>query len=250
MIPYHMGTYAYLLHDMDTGTVAVVDPSEALPVIEALNRKKLNLTYILNTNHHSDRTGGNMELKEMYGAKVIGSRKDRDRIPGIDIVLVDGDSWMFAGHQVHVIETPGHASGRISFYFPGSRAFFTGDNFLSLSCGKLFEGTPEQMIYSLEKIMSLPDDARIYCGHEYTLSNSQFALSVEPNNETLQSYAAHVAHLRNKGLPTVPTTLKKEKSCNPFLRTWSAEIRLSLNIPASANDAEALTAIRQAKDTF
>lgn len=250
MIPCHKDTYAYLLHDMDTGTVAVVDPSEALPIIEALTRKRRNLTYILNTNHHSDQTGGNMELKEMYGAKVIGSEKNRDRIPGIDILLNDEDNWMFAGHQVRVIETPADTQGYTSFYFPGSRAIFTGDNFHSLSCGKLFEGTPEQMISSLEKIMSLPDDTRIYCGREYTPSNSEFALFLEPNNEILQSYAAHVAHLRNKGLPTVPTTLKKEKSCNPFLRTSSADIRLSLNIPASANDAEALSAIRRAKDTF
>ncbi|GMP78675.1 hypothetical protein CsSME_00034520 [Camellia sinensis var. sinensis] len=144
-----------------------------------------------------------MELKEMYGAKVIGSEIDRDRIPGIDMVLKDGDKWMFAGHEVLVIETPGHTRGHISFYFPGSQAIFTGDTLFSLSCGKLFEGTPEQMFSSLKKLASLPDDTSVYCGHEYTLSNSKFALSIEPGNEALKSYAAHVAHLRNKGLPTV-----------------------------------------------
>ncbi|CAK9148606.1 unnamed protein product [Ilex paraguariensis] len=141
-------------------------------------------------------------------------------------------------------------AGHISFYFPGSRSIFTGDTLFSLSCGKLFEGTPEQMFSSLTKIMSLPDDTNVYCGHEYTLSNSKFALSIEPGNEELQSYAAHIAHLRNKGLPTIPTLLKKEKSCNPFLRTSSMEIRRSLNIPATANDAEALGVIRRAKDNF
>ncbi|XAR71110.1 Hydroxyacylglutathione hydrolase [Bertholletia excelsa] len=250
MIPCLGDNYAYLLHDVDTGTVGVVDPSEALPVIDALSRRNINLTYILNTHHHSDHTGGNMELKEIYGAKVIGCSIDRDRIPGIDIVLNDGDKWMFAGHEVLVMETPGHTRGHVSFYFPGSRAIFTGDTLFSLSCGKLFEGTPEQMLSSLEKIMSLPDDTSIYCGHEYTLSNSKFALSIEPSNRALQSYASQVAHLRNKGLPTIPTTLKKEKLCNPFLRTSNREIRESLDIPATATDAEALGVIRQAKDNF
>ncbi|GKV39197.1 hypothetical protein SLEP1_g47005 [Rubroshorea leprosula] len=157
---------------------------------------------------------------------------------------------MFAGHEVHVIETPGHTRGHISFYFPGSGTIFTGDTLFSLSCGKLFEGTPEQMLSSLKKITSLPDDTHVYCGHEYTLSNSKFALSIEPNNEALQSYAAHVAQLRGKGLPTIPTTLKIEKACNPFLRTPSTEIRQTLGIPVTSDDAEALGIIRHAKDNF
>lgn len=250
LVPCLRDNYAYLLHDEDTGTVGVVDPSEAVPVIDALSRKNRNLTYILNTHHHHDHTGGNAELKARYGAKVIGSGIDRDRIPGIDIALNDGDKWMFAGHEVQVMETPGHTRGHISFYFPRSGAIFTGDTLFSLSCGKLFEGTPEQMHSSLTKITSLPDDTDVYCGHEYTLSNSKFALSIEPENEALQSYAANVTHLRNKGMPTVPTRLKLEKECNPFLRTSSREIRQSLNIPDTANDAEALGVIRQAKDAF
>ncbi|KAL2485375.1 Hydroxyacylglutathione hydrolase 1 [Abeliophyllum distichum] len=250
LVPCLKDNYAYLLHDMDTGTVGVVDPSEAVPVIDALNRKNWNLTYILNTHHHFDHTGGNMELKERYGAKVIGSGVDKERIPGIDIALNDGDKWMFASHEVLVMETPGHTRGHISFHFPGSKSIFTGDTLFSLSCGKLFEGTPQQMLSSLRKITSLPDDTNIYCGHEYTLSNSKFALSIEPGNEELQSYATHVAHLRSKGFPTIPTSLRKEKSCNPFLRTSSKVIRKSLNIPNSADDAEALGVIRKAKDNF
>ncbi|XP_062173568.1 hydroxyacylglutathione hydrolase 2, mitochondrial-like [Alnus glutinosa] len=250
LVPCLRDNYAYLLHDVDTGTIGVVDPSEAVPIIDALRRKNRNLTYILNTHHHFDHTGGNAELKERYGAKVIGSAIDRDRIPGFDIVLNDGDKWMFAGHEVLVMETPGHTRGHISFYFPGSGAVFTGDTLFSLSCGKLFEGTPEQMLSSLKKIMSLPEDTNIYCGHEYTLSNSEFALSIEPHNEALKSYAANVAHLRSKGLPTIPTTIKTEKSCNPFLRTSSTEIRRSLKISETADDAEALGVIRQAKDKF
>ncbi|XP_057999737.1 hydroxyacylglutathione hydrolase 1, mitochondrial-like isoform X2 [Hevea brasiliensis] len=192
LVPCLGDNYAYLLHDVDTGTVGVVDPTEAVPIIDALSRKNRNLTYILNTHHHHDHTGGNEELKARYGAKVIGPGIDRDRIPGIDIVLNDGDKWMFAGHEVVVMETPGHTRGHISFYFPGSGAIFTGDTLFSLSCGKLLEGTPEQ----------------------------------------------------------IPTVLKVEKACNPFLRTSSTEIRQSLKIPAMANDAEALHIICQAKDSF
>ncbi|KAJ8445260.1 hypothetical protein Cgig2_024466 [Carnegiea gigantea] len=249
-VPCLRDNYAYILHDENTGTVGVVDPSEAAPIIEALTKKNINLNYILNTHHHCDHTGGNIELKERYGAKVIGSGIDKERIPGIDIALKDGDRWMFAGHEVYILGTPGHTDGHICFYFPGSGAIFTGDTLFSLSCGKLFEGTPEEMAVSLKKIMSLPDETSIYCGHEYTSSNSKFALSVEPNNVALQSYASRVASLRNKGLPTTPSTLKLEKSCNPFLRVSSAEIRQSLNIPETADDAQALRLIRQAKDDF
>ncbi|GER32740.1 hydroxyacylglutathione hydrolase [Striga asiatica] len=250
LVPCLQDNYAYLLHDVDTGTVGVVDPSEAVPVIDALNKKNWNLNYILNTHHHYDHTGGNIDLKERYGAKVIGSGIDMDRIPGIDIVLNDGDKWMFASHEVHVMATPGHTRGHIGFYFPRSKLIFTGDTLFSLSCGKLFEGTPEQMLSSLRKITSLPEDTNIYCGHEYTLSNAKFALSIEPGNKELQSYATLVARLREKGMPTIPTSLRKEKLCNPFLRTSSAEIRKSLKIPESADDAEALGSIRQAKDNF
>ncbi|RWR71938.1 putative hydroxyacylglutathione hydrolase 2, chloroplastic [Cinnamomum micranthum f. kanehirae] len=250
LVPCLKDNYAYLLHDEDTGTVGVVDPSEAMPVIEALTRNNRNLTYILNTHHHYDHTGGNLELKARYGAKVIGSSSDKDRIPGIDIALSDGEKWKFAGHEVLVMETPGHTRGHISYYFPGSGAVFTGDTLFSLSCGKLFEGSPEQMLSSLRKLMSLPDDTNIYCGHEYTLSNAKFALSIEPKNDALRSYAARVSNLRSRGLPTIPTTMKTEKSCNPFLRASNAEIRHTLNIPATADDAQALGVIRRAKDNF
>ncbi|KAK8548308.1 hypothetical protein V6N12_061224 [Hibiscus sabdariffa] len=166
---------------------------------------------------------------------VIGSGIDKDRIPGIDIVLNDGENWMFAGHEVQIMENPGHTRG--------SRAIFTGDTLFSLSCGKLFEGTSELVI--LTSIFYL---IAVDCGHPK--SNSKFALSIEPKNDALQAYAVHVAHLRNKGLPTIPSTLKIEKACNPFLRTSNAEIRQALEIPATVNDAEALGAIRRAKDNF
>ncbi|KAG0486768.1 hypothetical protein HPP92_008863 [Vanilla planifolia] len=250
LVPCLRDNYAYLLRDMNTGTIGIIDPSEAVPVVDVLTQRNESLTYIINTHHHYDHTGGNMELKERYGAKVVGSAKDKDRIPGIDIALHGGDRWMFGDHQVLVMETPGHTKGHVSFYFAASGAIFTGDTLFSLSCGKLFEGTPGQMLASLKKIMSLPDDTNIYCGHEYTLSNSKFALSVEPKNEHLIEYSDHIANLRSKNIPTIPTTLEREKQCNPFLRSSSAEIRRSLGIPATASDAEALGIIRRAKDNF
>ncbi|KAH9302015.1 hypothetical protein KI387_013598, partial [Taxus chinensis] len=250
LVPCLKDNYAYLLHDSSSGTTGIVDPSEPGPIIDVLSQRKFKLTYILNTHHHYDHTGGNMELKDIYGAKVIGPFADKDRIPGIDVALRDGETWMFGGHEMHVLDTPGHTRGHVSFYFPESRAIFTGDTLFSLGCGKLFEGSPEQMWSSLSKIASLPDYVHIFCGHEYTLSNAKFALSVEPGNNELQSYVARAVELRNKGLPTVPSTLAEEKSCNPFLRTFSAEIKGSLNIPETASASEALGRIRKAKDTF
>ena len=181
---------------------------------------------------------------------MIGSAKDRDRIPGIDITLSEGDTWMFAGHQVLVMETPGHTSGHVCYHFPGSGAIFTGDTLFSLSCGKLFEGTPQQMYSSLQKIIALPDETRVYCGHEYTLSNSKFALSIEPGNKDLQEYAANAADLRKRNTPTVPTTIGREKQCNPFLRTSSPEIKNTLSIPDHFDDARVLEVVRRAKDNF
>nr|CAB3453950.1 unnamed protein product [Digitaria exilis] len=225
-VPCLRDNYAYILHDVDTGTVGVVDPSEAMPIINALEKRNQNLTYILNTHHHYDHTGGNLELKAKYGAKVIGSEKDKDRIPGIDITLKEGDTWMFAGHQVLVLETPGHTSG---------------DTLFSLSCGKLFEGTPQQMHSSLQKIVALPDE---------TKSNSKFALSIEPGNKELQEYATYAAELRNKNIPTVPTTIGREKQCNPFLRTSNPEIKRTLSIPDHFDEDRVLEVVRRAKDNF
>ncbi|XP_062193891.1 probable hydroxyacylglutathione hydrolase 2, chloroplastic isoform X1 [Phragmites australis] len=250
LVPCLRDNYAYILHDVDTGTVGVVDPSEAMPIINALEKRNQNLTYILNTHHHYDHTGGNLELKAKYGAKVIGSEKDKDRIPGIDITLKEGDTWMFAGHQVFVLETPGHTSGHVCYYFAGSGAIFTGDTLFNLSCGKLFEGTPQQMYSSLQKIIALPDETKVYCGHEYTMSNSKFALSVEPGNKELQEYAANAADLRNKNIPTVPTTIGREKQCNPFLRTSNPEIKRTLSIPDHFDKDRVLEVVRRAKDNF
>ncbi|KAL3676910.1 hypothetical protein R1sor_026858 [Riccia sorocarpa] len=250
LVPCLVDNYAYLLHDANAKVTAVVDPSAAGPVIDALNAKGLSLNFILNTHHHWDHTGGNAELKRKYNAKVVGPRADEERIPEIDISLRDGQTWKLGEHVMQVLDTPGHTRGHVTFYFPDSGAVFTGDTLFSLGCGRLFEGTAEQMWHSLSKICQLPDETLVYCGHEYTLSNAKFAISLEPKNEALLSHYEKVAQLRRKGLPTIPTTLGEEKKINPFLRPSSAELRKALNLSSSATDVETFAAVRCAKDRF
>lgn len=178
----------------------------------------------------------------------MGPRADEARIPGIDISLGDGQTWMFGEQAMLVLDTPGHTRGHVSFYFKDSKAVFTGDTLFSIGCGRLFEGSPEQMWMSLTKLAALPDDTLVYCGHEYTMSNAKFALTVEPQNDALQSRFEKVKQLRQKGLATIPTTLGEEKETNPFLRPFSVELRKTMKVPATATDIDAFAAVRAAKD--
>ncbi|GAQ92721.1 Glyoxylase [Klebsormidium nitens] len=250
LVPCLSDNYAYLLHDAAAGVTAVVDPSEAAPVRAALRARQLQLTHILNTHHHWDHTGGNLELKKEFGAQVVGPAADKQRIPGIDVALAEGDTWQFGGHEMHVFDTPGHTRGHVSFYFPGSEALFTGDTLFSLGCGKLFEGTPQQMWASLSKLAALPAATRVYCGHEYTQSNARFAWAVESGNERLAQRSDEIARLRSERKPTIPTTLGLELATNPFLRPSSQEIREAVRAKPDASDAEVFAAIRRKKDSF
>lgn len=250
LIPCLKDNYAYLLHDTEAEVTGVIDPSESEPIVKALKKKDLHLNYILNTHHHWDHTGGNLDLKSRYNAKVVGPYADRARIPGIDIELRDGDAWMFGNQKMLVLDTPGHTRGHVCFFFPSSKSIFTGDTLFSLSCGKLFEGTPQQMWTSLSKISSLPDDTLVYCGHEYTVSNAEFSLMLEPSNEALRSYYEKAKELRQAGLPTIPTNVGLEKACNPFLRLSSAQVRASVGIPPGADEVQALAAVRASKDKW
>lgn len=220
-IPILKDNYAYLLKTED-GEVAVVDPGEAGPVIEELERRKLRLTHVLNTHHHGDHIAGNAELLNKYGAILVGPLKEQKRIPGMNMLLEESSVFSFGIEQVQIIETPGHTRGHICFYFPESKAVFTGDTLFLMSTGRLFEGTAEDMWGSLEKLMALPDDTRVYCGHEYTLSNGEFCLSVEPDNEALQQRMAEVRALREQNKPTMPGTIGLEKQTNAFMRAGSA----------------------------
>jgi hydroxyacylglutathione hydrolase len=238
-VPCLKDNYAYLIVQDDF--CAVVDPSEPGPVIAALQREALNLTHILNTHHHGDHTGGNLALKEKYGALVVGPEHDSHRIPGIDIGVSEKAGWKFAGHKVQVLEVPAHTRGAITFVIDGNA--FTGDTLFVMGCGRLFEGDAAMMSASLAKLKALPDETKIWCGHEYAVSNGRFALSLEPGNQALQ------ARMKNLQTPSVPATLGDEKATNPFLRTSSPEIRKTLGME-TADDISVFAEIRERKNNF
>jgi hydroxyacylglutathione hydrolase len=218
----------------------VVDPSEAAPVAGLLAARGLTLDAILNTHHHGDHTGGNLELKQKFGATVVGPGKDRARIPGLD-VGVDEKGWSFAGLPVQVLQVPGHTLDAITFVIDGHA--FTGDTLFAMGCGRLFEGDARTMWSSLEKLRALADETQIWCGHEYTRANGRFALTLEPGNAAL---AARMAMLPPM---TMPTTMALEKATNPFLRAGSREIRRRLDL-MDAPDEAVFAQVRKRKDEF
>jgi len=232
-VPFARDNYAWLLTDPQTGIVAVIDPGESDPVAEVIGDGRLDL--ILLTHHHADHIGGAEALRQKYGARIAGAEADQARLPPLDLLLHDEDR-IAVGHDLgEVIATPGHARGHISFYFRSVPALFCGDTLFSLGCGRLLEGTAEEMFTSLRRFDPLPDDTLVYCGHEYTQSNAAFALSVDPTNEALRQRAAEVEALRAEGRPSLPVRLGLERETNPFLR---------------APDSSELGRLRQAKDRF
>mmetsp|Transcript_26711 Transcript_26711/g.69240 ORF Transcript_26711/g.69240 Transcript_26711/m.69240 type:complete len:319 (-) Transcript_26711:322-1278(-) len=249
-LPALEDNYVWLLVEEGSGKVAVVDPSEFTVVDEALQQRGLDLDYIINTHHHWDHTGGNAKLKAKYSCEVVGADCDAKRIPGIDTRLKEGDEWAFGGLAMRVLETPGHTSGHVTYFFPEAKALFPGDTLFMLGCGRLFEGTPQQMHASLAKIKALPEDTMVYCAHEYTESNARFALTVNPNNKALVDRAAEIKTMREQGVPTVPGPLSQELATNPFLRADDEDIRLTMGLPDSATELDTFTAVRKAKDLF
>ncbi len=241
--------YGYLIHDADSGLTASIDTPEAEAINAALAEKGWQLTHILNTHHHRDHTGGNEALKSRWGCTIAGSKGDRDRIPGIDVEFAEGDIFPFGSHEAQIFEVSGHTIGHIAYYFATDRALFCGDTLFVMGCGRLFEGTPTQMWGSLSKLMSLPDDTRVYCAHEYTQANARFALSVEPQNDSLQARAAEVDQLRAQDKPTVPSTIGQEKATNPFLRPASAALQSNLGM-TGGELVEVFAETRRRKDNF
>lgn len=229
-IPCLQDNYGYLLHDPDSGCTASVDTPEVDPINAVLNARSWRLTHILNTHHHADHAGGNLALKEQWKCRVIGPRADRDRIPGIDEEVGDGDLVIMGAAKARVFDVPGHTRGHIAYFFADAKAAFVGDTIFALGCGRMFEGTADQMWASLMKLMQMPDDTALYCAHEYTQSNAKFALSVEPGNAALQRRAALISELRATGKPTVPSSLGDEKATNPFLRPTSQEIQRNVGM--------------------
>jgi hydroxyacylglutathione hydrolase len=249
MFPCLADNYGYLLHDAESGATAAVDTPDAREIEVQLRAKGWGLTHILNTHHHGDHAGGNLELKRKTGCTIVGPRADAARILRIDVSVGEGDVVEMAAHRAAVYDTPGHTRGHIVYHFAAARAAFVGDTLFAMGCGRLFEGTPRQMWGSLQKILRWPDDTRIYCAHEYTQSNARFALTVEPQNRLLQARAASVAQLRAAGTPTVPSTLGEERATNPFLRPQSADLRATIGLEGAA-DVEVFAKTRALKDAF
>jgi hydroxyacylglutathione hydrolase len=249
MFPCLADNYGFLIHDSCEDLTAAIDTPEAATIEKALAEKHWILTHILNTHHHWDHAGGNLELKKRTGCLIVGPRADASRIPGIDIQVGEGDVFEFGNHPARIFDTPGHTRGHIAYHFMKDKVAFVGDTLFAIGCGRLFEGTPEQMWTSLQKIMQWPDDTRIYCAHEYTQKNARFALTVEPHNRDLNQRAAEVDALRAKGLPTIPTILDIEKKTNPFLRPASPDLRQTLNM-INAKDVDVFAKIRELKDRF
>ena len=227
--------YSYLIIDKNNLKACVVDPREASPIINFVEKKKLKLEYIINTNHHYDHVGGNLELKRKYNSKVIGFKEDKKRIPGIDILVEDNQIWNEDNFEAKIYHVPGHTSGHIAFHFFKEKKLFIGDTLFSLGCGRIFEGTNEEMFNSLNRIKKIPDDTEIYCGHEYTLQNSKFCLAHDSTNLNLKNKILEIERKLKNGLPTIPTFLKDELKCNIFLK---------------AKDVKSFSKLRDLKDNF
>jgi len=248
-IPCLTDNYAYIIHDNNSKIVGVVDPSEALPIINFLKKKKLKLNYILNTHHHFDHIGGNAELKKLYNAKVVGFSGDTHRIPGIDIALKDDDKFNFGNSIIKVLHIPGHTLGHVCFFFEKEKIAFTGDTLFSLGCGKIFEGDHKQMLSSLNKIKKLPKETKIYCGHEYTYKNAEFCIKHDNKNINLIKYFKKIKELRSNNLPTVPSILEDELKSNIFLRCDQNDLKTNLNMK-NEEDFKVFQTVRDLKDTF
>ena len=234
IIPCLEDNYSYLIVDKNNNA-CVIDPSEAKPVIDLVERKKINLKYILNTHHHYDHIGGNEELKKKYSSILVGYKDDAERIPGINVLVENNQVWKSDNFEAKIIHIPGHTTGHISFHFFNEKLIFTGDTLFSLGCGKIFEGTYQEMFESLNKIKSLPADTKIYCGHEYTLQNSKFCIKHDPKNTNLHNKILEITKKHEKAQPTIPSTLKDEIECNIFLR---------------AKNVESFSKLRDLKDNF
>lgn len=248
-LPVLNDNYIYLIHDPVSGETAAIDPAVAQPVLDALAQKGWRLTYILNTHHHSDHVGGNLELKQKTGCTIIAALSDQNRTPGFDRGVVDGDVITLGRHSIRVISTPGHTSGHIVYHFADDNVLFCGDTLFVMGCGRLFEGSAEQMWHSLQKLKALPALTQIYCAHEYAQANGRFALTVEPDNRQLQQRMEVINQMRANHLPTVPSTIEQELATNPFFREDSLALRKTIN-KVNNTPVEVFAETRRMKDHF
>lgn len=248
-IPCLTDNYAFLVHDAESGTTALVDAPEAQPILDALSARGWSLSEVWITHHHYDHTQGLGGVLEHHEAQVRGPAAEAARLPPLDHPLDDGAAFDFAGHPVEVMSVPGHTDGHIAFYLPAAATVFTADSLMALGCGRLTEGTPEQMWASLSRLAALPPMTTVCSGHEYTENNAKFALTIDPDNALLQARAADISQKRAQNVPTVPSTLAEELATNPFLRAQDPAIRARLN-KKDAPDVDVFAEIRARKDAF
>ncbi len=241
--------YIYLIHDEVSGETAVVDPALSQPVLDELYKKGWRLTYVLNTHHHWDHVEGNLELKESTACKVVAAQADWERVPGIDQGVNDGDTIFLGEHKLQVIATPGHTSGHVVYYSADNNALFCGDTLFVMGCGRLFDGTAEQMYQSLQRIKALPPETLVYCAHEYTEANGRFALCIDSDNKQLQDKMLTVRQLRAEQKPTVPSTIEQERATNPFFRVDSLGVQQTLGL-IGESPVRVFTELRKRKDSW
>ena len=222
-VPVLSDNYVWLVHEPDSGDTAVVDPAVADPVLAAAAQRGWRIGQIWNTHWHPDHTGGNAAIKAATGCFVTGPAAEAARIPTLDRQVREGDTVSLGGIEAQVIEVPAHTAGHIAYHLPGEAVIFVGDTLFAMGCGRLFEGTAEQMHRNLGRLAALPEQTRVYCAHEYTLSNGRFAVTVEPDNDALRARMMEVEAARAAGQATVPTTIALERSTNPFMRAGSVE---------------------------
>lgn len=234
-VPALSDNYVWLLHDASSGDTVVVDPAESGPVLAEASARSWTITQIWNTHWHADHTGGNAAIKAATGCTISGPAAEFARIPTLDVQVREGDCVRIGDIEADVLDMPGHTAGHIAFHLPDERAVFVGDVLFAMGCGRLFEGTADQMHANLDRLALLPGETQVYCGHEYTASNASFAVVAEPGNTDIAARKVDVEAMRVRGEATVPTTIALERATNPFMR---------------AGDAAALAALRSAKDSF
>lgn len=240
--------YGYLVHDSETGETVAIDTPDSSKYLAEANSQGWKITQIWNTHWHPDHTGGNDSIKGKTGCRITGPKKEISRIPSIENPVGGGDTVQIGEYVAHVIDVPGHTLGHIAYHFPEAEIAFVGDALFALGCGRLFEGNPEMMWQSLSRLKALPPATKVYCAHEYTLANAEFAITVDPGNEDLVRYVEEVRSLRAGGKRTVPTTIAKELASNPFLRSDDASMQERMG--HSGDHVATFSEIRQRKDRF
>jgi hydroxyacylglutathione hydrolase len=248
LFPCLSDNYGVLLHDPATGATASVDAPDGEAVLEALKRRGWSLTDILVTHHHADHVQGIAEIKEAFPtARVVGPKSEAERIPMIEARVGEGDAVAVGSLVAQAIDTPGHTAGHIVYHFSAQRLLFSGDTLFAMGCGRAFEAPAQTLWASLLKLKALPGDTRVYCGHEYTLSNARFCIGIEPDNAALKARLAEVEALRARGAPTLPTTLERELATNTFLRADQAAVKQALGM-ADRTDADVFAELRARKN--